>query len=131
MKRAPYLGLALLAIAAMATDGSAQSPSTYAGPRRPTLLRADQPNRPSNPTDGTTGDPSLISAFNSTVNGINANGVGVLTTPDPLDPAFAFFCTASRVGLRTMIAAAHCVTDENDGSLLSTTGGRRGHRLRR
>lgn len=115
------LALALFAIAGMAGPAFAQSPALSTRAKAPSLLRADQPNRP-NPNDGTTGDPSLIVDFNSIVNGINANGVGILTTPDPTDPQYAFYCTASRIGKRTLITAAHCVTDEDNGSLLSTTG---------
>jgi len=89
------------------------------GPKTPTLLRADQPDRP--PADATTGDPSLIPDYNSTADGINTNGVGRLQTPVPNDPGFAFFCTAARIGPSTFITAAHCVTDEDTGALLSTT----------
>ncbi|MEP7002693.1 MAG: trypsin-like serine protease [bacterium] len=109
----------MLAIAGMAGQAIAQSPLNT-GTKVASLLRTDQPNRP--PANATTGDPSLIVDFNSVVNGINANGVGYLTTPVPGFPGFAFFCTASRIGLRTLITAAHCVTDGTNGSLLSTTG---------
>lgn len=87
------------------------------GPKTPVLLRADQPTRAAN-ANGATGDPSLAGAFNAVFNGINLNGVAVLQTPDDVNPDLAFFCTAARIGPRTLITAAHCVTDEATGALL-------------
>jgi hypothetical protein len=80
------------------------------------LLRADAPI----PGSGRP-DPSLANAFNfRTADGTNLNGVGNFIVPDPDDPRFVFTCSASRIGLRTIITAAHCVTDDNTGKLLST-----------
>ncbi|MEP6618296.1 MAG: trypsin-like serine protease [bacterium] len=117
--RLPLLLVVIAGAALAPLTSSAQLPKLQTMSRTPYLLRADQPNRP--PATNISGDPSLAVDFNSTVNGINLNGIGILTTPDPTDANFAFFCTASRVGLRTLITAAHCVTDETNGSLLSTT----------
>lgn len=113
------LALALLAVAAFAPESSAQNLQT--GDKTPLLLRADQPNRPGPypGSNGAPGDPSMASEYNAIRDGINLNGVGILYTPDPANPGYAFACTASRIGYRTMITAAHCVTDQNTGQILT------------
>lgn len=84
---------------------------------QPTLTRRDAPAAPYDPTD-----PSLAMDYNSVRNGIDLNGIGRLQTPVPGQPNFAYFCTAQRIGARALITAAHCVTDEQTGKLLPTTG---------
>jgi hypothetical protein len=51
--------------------------------------------------------------------------VGTLVTPDVANPGFGFFCTASRISFNLMLTAAHCVTDETNGSLLPGVVGSR------
>lgn len=112
------LALVVLAVTALSQGSMAQAYQT--GTRTPVLLRADQPNR-AGPygSNGVAGDPSMASEFNALRDGINLNGVGILFTDDPANPGFGFACTASRIGTRTMLTAAHCVTDNNNGALLT------------
>ena len=56
----------------------------------------------------------------TTPSGTNLNGVANFIIPDPDDPQYIFSCTATRIGARSILTAAHCVTDENTGALLST-----------
>lgn len=81
----------------------------------PHLLRRDAPPAPYDPTD-----PSLVQGYGSVVNGVSVDGIGRLQTPIPGQPGFASFCTTQRIGLRVLLTAAHCVTDDATGSLFST-----------
>ncbi len=87
------------------------------------LLRADAPQASTAPVPAYDPfDPSLALAFNSTIGGVNLNGVGQHWTPIANDPdGFFAVCTTQRIGARTIIAAAHCATDENSGSLFGTS----------
>jgi hypothetical protein len=118
---ATLLSVALALPAALSAQDLFQSATINGftlGPLTAILVRADAPL----PHTGTT-DPSLANVFNFvTPTGINLNGVGNFIVPDPTDPRFIFSCTASRIGLRTIITAAHCITDDQNGSLLSTSG---------
>lgn len=113
-----FVGVGSGRVEAQASFGASSldvAPGVRFGERIPLLLRADAPIPPGTP------DPSLATAFNSVRDGINLNGVGFIQTPVPGDPRFAFFCTAQRIGPRTIVTAAHCVTDDETGALLSTT----------
>lgn len=111
---------ALLLTGTTAVGVEAQAPLAvpsgvrYAPPQA-RLLRADAPIPPALP------DPSLAGGFDSVRDGINLNGVGFVRTPVPEDPQFGYYCTTQRIGPRTVITAAHCVTDDASGALLSTT----------
>ena len=130
--RLTALVVALAALAGMGLPSTADAQGGAAGlrPRGPgeiggkriaapsaMMLRRDAPPAPYNPAD-----PSLAMDYNAVVNGVPLNGVGRLQTPVPGSPQFAFFCTAQRIGPRVLLTAAHCVTDEQTGDLLSTTG---------
>ena len=115
--RLATLTAAALLLAAAPATATAQLESTLrAAEPVPRLLRRDAPAAPFDPTD-----PSLVQAFGSVVNGVPVDGVGLLVTPHPADPRFAFFCTTQRIGPRTLLTAAHCVTDGNTGELFSTS----------
>ncbi len=114
------LSALLLGVAAGQAGAQSSSPlqvpaGARLGLRRPLLLRADAPIPQGLP------DPSLAAAFGSVRDGITLDGVGFLRTPTPDDPTLAFFCTTQRIGPRTVITAAHCVTDDDTGALLPTT----------
>ena len=113
--RAVALAAAAVTLAAAADPAGAQNPRM--GTRASGLLRADSPVGTFPPD---LSDPAIASAYNSVRDGINLNGIGVLQTIDPNDSRFAFFCTTQRIGRRTLITAAHCVTDELNGKLLRT-----------
>jgi hypothetical protein len=88
------------------------------GTPTPTLVRADAPL----PHSGLT-DPSLANQFNFTLgDGTNLNGVGNFIIPDPTNDAYIFSCTTARIGPRTILTAAHCVTDDQTGALFNTSG---------
>ncbi len=86
----------------------------------PQLLRRDAPvppggslgNQPFDPAD-----PSTALAYNFTQQGVNFNGIGQLWTRSASGVNSFSTCTASRIGARTMVAAAHCVTDHLTGAL--------------
>lgn len=107
--------LALAATLAPAQRLDAQLASGAAiAPPTPLIVRRD------GVPPGSASDPSLAHQFGSVVNGVRLDGVGQLIVPDPDDPNFAFFCTAQRISARALLTAAHCVTDEQTGELLST-----------
>lgn len=84
----------------------------------PYILRSDAP-----PVGSGAPDPSLATAFNYvTSTGVNLNGVFNVITPNPDDPRFILTCSGARIGPRTIVTAAHCVTDDETGALLPTVG---------
>lgn len=111
------LAAAVTAVALVASADAAGAQTPRQGPRTPVLLRADSPIGTFPPD---LSDPAIASDYNSVRDGINLNGIGVLQTINPDDPRFAFFCTTQRIGRRTLVTAAHCVTDELNGKLLRT-----------
>jgi len=66
--------------------------------------------------DGTV-DPSLIDFFDAVVDGINANAVARLSVF--VTPTSGFSCTGALVGPHTILTAAHCVTDDLTGDLVT------------
>jgi hypothetical protein len=101
----------------LVAQSGTQLDASRTGDPVPLLLRRDAPlpstaaNPPFDPTD-----PSTALAFDFTQGGVNFNGIGQLITP--LGGGFAAFCTAQRVGPRTVLTAAHCVTQDATGALL-------------
>jgi hypothetical protein len=90
-----------------------------AGAPKPRLLRADSPFGTFPPT---LPDPAIASEFDAVRDGINLNGVGVLEVAAPDGPGF-YYCTMQRIAPRTILTAAHCVTDDATGSVFSTAYG--------
>ncbi|GJG87916.1 hypothetical protein tb265_30970 [Gemmatimonadetes bacterium T265] len=106
---------AVLGLVATAAGASAQVLHARTGPENPLLLRADSPGGTYSPSD-----PSLRNYYGATMDGVNLDGIGVIQTADPSTPGLYATCTAERIGLRALITAAHCVTDENTGTVFST-----------
>ncbi|MEO7086863.1 MAG: trypsin-like serine protease [Gemmatimonadaceae bacterium] len=105
-------------LAAQPTSQSMSIGGAQLAAPRPDIVRADAP-----PAGSHLPDPSLANTYNfTTPDGINFNGVGNFIIPDPDLAGYIFSCTASRIGLRSLLIAAHCVTNDNTGALLSTSG---------
>jgi hypothetical protein len=131
------LGATLLAgtAAAQGTSASARSlaanqfgaraPSTgiaRTAPGTPVLLRADQPDRNLLNPDPTTGDPSIVHGYaaGQNVGGMNLSGVARLSIAAD---GGGFTCTGALIGPYTLATAAHCVTDNATGQLVTTNTG--------
>jgi hypothetical protein len=116
------LARALLTLATLALGAAPARPlAAQELPRARTLPPASQIMRRDGIAPYSPSDPSLAHGFGSVVNGVSLDGVGQIITPDPDNPGFGFFCTAQRIGRRSLVTAAHCLTNETTGALLSTT----------
>lgn len=113
---APALAAGLLVRQADAQQGPQQGPwgAARTGPARANIYRADAP-----PAGSGLPDPSLADAYGSRFNGQNLDGVGLFRINAPDGPG-AYACTTQRIGPRTMLTAAHCVTDPLTGRRFST-----------
>ena len=79
--------------------------------RTPLVLRADGPH------EGSLTDGSLIPDFGATVDGVNADAIARLSVF--VTPTSGFSCTGSLIGPHTILTAAHCVTDDLTGELVT------------
>jgi hypothetical protein len=111
----PYRHGALAVALLVALSAGAQSPPTLprTAARTPLVLRSDIPS--GEHEDDV--DPSRLSTFGATADGIDANGVARLSVF--VTPTSGFSCTGALVGPHTILTAAHCVTDDFTGALVT------------
>jgi hypothetical protein len=108
------LAVALAVAVLAAVPAGAQSPPPTlprTSARAPLVLRSDIRS------DDGVADPSRLSSFGATADGIDANAVARLSVF--VSPTSGFSCSGALVGPHTILTAAHCVTDDFTGALVT------------
>jgi hypothetical protein len=117
-----FLVASALAATVAAAQGGSADVVLRTGARTTALLRGDQPDRDLLNPDPTTNDPSIAHGYAAgrDVGGVNLSGVARLTVATSLG---GYVCTGALIGPYTIVTAAHCVTDDASGAMITTNTG--------